>query len=125
MEWWTFIFFGLFVAFISGVFVLVIGGFVFLIGFVVKAFRNSISEKRYNDTQPVLTKDAKVTAKRTKINGWSSSVSTNYYGTFEFPENKERLELEVAPEEYGLLAEGDAGQLKFQGRRYLNFQRKI
>ena len=36
----------------------------------------------------------------------------------------DRLELCVSGGEYGLLAEGDVGELTFQGTRYLSFERQ-
>lgn len=36
----------------------------------------------------------------------------------------DRIELSVSGSEYGVLAEGDKGQLTFQGTRYLTFDRE-
>lgn len=47
---------------------------------------------------------------------------TSYYVTFQV-ESGDRMEFAVSGMEYGLLAEGDTGDLTFQGTRYLNFQR--
>ena len=49
--------------------------------------------------------------------------NTKYFATFQF-ESGDRLELSVSPGEYGMLVEGDRGQLSFQGTRYLGFARK-
>ena len=38
-------------------------------------------------------------------------------------ESGDRMELEMAGSEYGLLVEGDNGKLTFQGTRYLGFER--
>ena len=38
-------------------------------------------------------------------------------------ESGDRMEFHVPGNEYGLLAEGDAGRLSFQGTRYLAFER--
>jgi len=35
------------------------------------------------------------------------------------------MEFHVSSKEYGLLAEGNAGKLTFQGTRYHKFERKI
>jgi hypothetical protein len=51
-----------------------------------------------------------------------SSTSTSYYVTFEV-ESGDRMELHVEGHEYGLLVEGDKGDLSFQGTRYLGFVR--
>ena len=52
----------------------------------------------------------------------SSSTHTRYFATFEL-EDGSRLELGLKDAEYGMLAEGDQGQLSFQGTRYLGFER--
>ena len=52
-----------------------------------------------------------------------TSTSTSYYATFQF-DSGDRLELPVSGPEYGLLAEGDTGDLTFQGTRYLGFDRR-
>jgi hypothetical protein len=49
-------------------------------------------------------------------------TTTTYYITFEV-EGGSRMEFKVKGQEYGLLAEGDIGKLKFQGTRYLGFER--
>src|SRR5687768_4197687 len=101
--------------------------FIVLIAMFAKAIYNAIAEKRYNDSQPVLTKAAKITGKRTEVSGGGndSAVSTAYYATFEFLENRQRLELEIDDDDYGLMAEGDLGKATYQGRRYHQFQRNI
>lgn len=67
---------------------------------------------------------ARIIAKRVNVRGGSgdSSASTDYFLTFEL-DTGERLEFEVRGKEYGLLAEGDAGTLTFQGTRYKGFAR--
>jgi len=66
----------------------------------------------------------KVVAKRGEVRGGSgdSSSSTDYYVTFEL-DTRERLEFEVSGKEYGMLVEGDMGNLTFQGTRYKGFVR--
>jgi hypothetical protein len=112
-------------AFLTLFFLAFAGIFIFGIVMIGRAIYGSIAEKQYNDSQPVLTKDVKVTGKRAAVSGGSgdSAVSTAYYATFEFADNKERLELKLPSRDYGLLAENDLGKLTFQGRRYLEFQR--
>lgn len=51
-----------------------------------------------------------------------TSTSTTYYATFEVPSG-DRMEFKVGSREYGMLVEGDAGKLTFQGTRYHGFQR--
>ena len=81
----------------------------------------------YNNAQPVLSEPAKVVAKRSEVSGWTStnqpgSTSTFYYVTFEL-ESGERMEFGLVGKEYGLLVEGDAGMLMYQGTRYKCFER--
>ena len=52
-----------------------------------------------------------------------TSSRTDYYTTFQV-ESGDRMEFEVSDMEYGMLAEGDSGELTFQGTRYLNFRRE-
>jgi hypothetical protein len=47
-----------------------------------------------------------------------------YFVTFQV-ESGDRMELVVNGSEYGMLAEGDFGELIFQGTRYLSFTRKL
>ncbi len=53
----------------------------------------------------------------------TSHTSTSYYVTFQVASG-DRMELPVSGSEYGMLAEGDYGDLTFQGTRYLRFERK-
>lgn len=93
------------------------------------------SAKQYhkNNMSPVLSVDAKVIAKRTDVsyhhhtntdNNFSdySTSSTTYYVTFQV-ESNDRMEFHVTGNEFGVLAEGDSGKLKFQGTRFLEFTR--
>ena len=50
-------------------------------------------------------------------------TTSTYYVTFQF-ESGDRMEFSVDGSEYGLLAEGDTGNLCFQGTRYLSFKRE-
>ena len=101
--------------------------FVFVIGtFVVTAARG-ISRWSKNNNSPRLTVPATVVAKRTNVTRHANShhhhhTSTTYYVTFQV-ESGDRMELHVAGQEYGLLVEGDNGNLTFQGTRYLGFER--
>ena len=94
------------------VFVLVIGTFIVI---AVKG----IGQWNKNNHSPRLTVPATVVAKRTNV---SHHTSTSYYVTFQV-ESGDRMELHVAGTEYGLLIEGDSGNLTFQGTRYLGFDR--
>ena len=117
--------FGLFGFMFSLVFILVIGIFAFTI------FKG-LSQWNKNNNSPRLTVPATVVAKRTSVShhhhhhgtghGMHSSASTTYYVTFQV-ESGDRMELHVAGSEYGILVEGDRGDLSFQGTRYLGFVR--
>ncbi len=116
--------FGLFGVMFAIVFVLVIGMF------IVTAVKG-ISQWNKNNNSPRLTVPATVVAKRTNVshhghggaNGHHHHhTSTSYYVTFQV-ESGDRMELHVAGMEYGMLIEGDRGNLTFQGTRYLGFAR--
>ena len=110
------------------VFVLVIGTFIVI---AVKGIR----QWNKNNHSPRLTVDATVVAKRTDIHHSSGThnhttgmhtsghTSTTYHVTFQV-ESGDRMEFHISGEEYGLLVEGDYGDLSFQGTRYLGFNRK-
>lgn len=96
--------------------------FVFVIGSIlIKAIRGA-SEWASNNSQPVLTENATVVSKRIDVQGSSDHSSTSYYTAFEMSDGGRR-EFTVSGAEYGLLAEGDTGHLRFQGSRYLAFNR--
>ena len=119
--------FGMFNAFgimFTIVFVLVIGTFIVI---AVKG----IGQWNKNNHSPRLTVPATVVAKRTNVSHHRHGgvndhhhhhTSTSYYVTFQV-ESGDRMELQVAGTEYGLLIEGDRGNLTFQGTRYLGFDR--
>lgn len=113
-------------------------GIVFFIAvgsFVVTAVRG-IGEWNKNNNSPRLTVAAAVVAKRQHIShshhanagdvsgahGYHTSTDTKYYVTFQV-ESGDRLEFSVSGSEYGMLAEGDQGELSFQGSRYQSFNR--
>ena len=88
-----------------------------------------------NNHSPRETGKARVVTKRMKVSGMgghrlrsdimadtTSSTTTRYFVTFEL-ENGKRLEFHVNDGEYGMLAEGDSGELTWQGTRYLGFER--
>ena len=106
-------------------FVLVIG--MFLV-FAVKG----IVQWNQNNHSPRLTVPAVIVAKRTNVTRHHHSgagghhhhhTSTSYYVTFQFG-GGDRMELLVSGSEYGMLIEGDQGDLSFQVTRYLGFERK-
>lgn len=116
--------FGIFGIMFTLVFFLVIGMFIVI---AVKG----ISQWNKNNHSPRLTVPATIVAKRTNVSHHHnhhgtgmhhSSASTTYYVTFQV-ESGDRMELHVAGHEYGMLIEGDRGNLTFQGTRYLGFER--
>ena len=118
--------FGMFSIMFTIVFILVIGTFVVML---VKG----ISEWNKNNHSPRLTVPATIIAKRTNVSrhrhGGANShhhyhTSTTYYVTFQV-ESGDRMEFHISGQEYGLLIEGDHGNLSFQGTRYLGFERSI
>ena len=99
---------------------MILGVFIFL---VIKG----ISQWNKNNHSPKLTVPVTVVTKRTKVSRHGGTnghrhTSTSYYVTFQM-KSGERMELRVAGREYGMIAEGDAGNLTFQGTRYLGFKR--
>lgn len=90
-----------------------------------------------NNNSPRLTVSARIVAKRQNTthnnqpnagdisgaHGFHTISSTSYYVTFQV-DSGDRMELSVSGSEYGVLAEGDKGQLTFQGTRYLTFDRE-
>ena len=112
-PWGGFDGFGLFGVFFMLMFLLVAGVIIYTL---VKSARQGI----HNSRSPQLTVEAAVVAKRTKV--WGERSRTSYYVTFQV-ESGDRMELQLEGEQYGLLAEGDRGQLTFQGTRYLGFER--
>ena len=116
--------FAIFGTMFTVVFVLAIGVFIFVIA-------KSIGQWNKNNHSPRLTVPATVVAKRTNVSNHHHSGtgihhtthSTTYYVTFQV-ESGDRMELHVAGHEFGMLTEGDRGDLTFQGTRYLGFERK-
>ena len=112
--------------------IITIGFVVILTIIVVTVIRGGIQWNR-NNNSPILTVRSKIVAKRTAvsqdnhIHGGNMatthfSTTTTYFATFE-TEDRERMELRIPRSEYGMLAEGDSGNLTFQGTRYKGFER--
>ncbi len=104
--------------------------FILAFGMILSTFIRSAKEWNRNNHSPRLTVEATVVAKRTNHTRHSGGVhhtghtTTTYFATFEVSSG-DRMELQMAGREYGLLIEGDFGDLTFQGTRYLNFARKV
>lgn len=110
--------------------------FLIIIGIMITVVVKGISQWNENNNSPRLTVEARVASKRTNVShtqqfnggditgaqGMHTTSSTTYYVTFEVASG-DRMELHVNGSEYGMLAEGDYGNLSFQGTRYLGFER--
>lgn len=122
-------FFGGMPPFFSGFFIIFILMFVLIAGAIIMSMVRGVKTWSNNNAQPVLTVGAEVVAKRNDVShrhhtndNMGSSSSTTYYATFQVASG-DRMELEVEGNEYGMLVEGDRGQLTFQGTRYKGFER--
>ena len=121
--------------FVFGIFPIIFSlMFLLVFGVVIFGLIKSIVQWNKNNHSPRLTVPATVVAKRTNVShhhhnhgvdhvGHHTSTSTSYYVTFQV-ESGDRMELHMSGAEYGLLVEGDRGQLTFQGTRYLGFERR-
>ncbi len=98
--------------------------FVLVLGSIIVTLIRGVGEWNKNNQSPKLTVPATVVAKRSDVHRGIETMHTftSYYVTFQV-ESGDRMEFEVSDTEYGMLAEGDSGELTFQGTRYLNFQR--
>jgi len=100
--------------------------FVLVIGIFIVTFARTIGQWHKNNNSPQLTVDAVVVSKRAHVSHHhhDSHVhhSTGYFVTFQV-DSGDRMELQMAGSEYGLLLEGDRGRLTFRGTRYIGFER--
>lgn len=95
-------------------------GLVFVI--IVLVVVGSVIHYLANASQPTVTRPARVVAKRIAVTGFEHT-NTSYYCTFEF-DGGDRREYSVGALEYGMLAEGDEGELDTRGVRFWAFRRK-
>ena len=98
----------------------------------------SVAQWHRNNQSPQLTVPARVMTKRTSVShhqtpmagdatgahGYMTTSSSTCYITFQL-NSGERMELQVPESEFGMLVEGDVGQLTYQGTRYLSFERTV
>ena len=112
--------------------VIVVIGFIVVVGIIVFRAINGSVEWSKNNKSPILTVAATVVAKRVAVSKHHHhhsndmamshhSSHTIYFATFEV-ESGDRMELKVPDKEYGMLVEGDKGSLTFQGTRYKGFE---
>ena len=122
--------FGMGIDMFNIMFVLVFG--IVIVMFIVTAVKG-IGTWHKNNNSPRLTVEATVVSTSvhhhnnagdaTGAHGMHTTTSTTYYATFQVASG-DRMELLVGGREYGVLAEGDFGELTFQGTRYLGFERR-
>ena len=117
--------------FLGGQLFFIIFGLLFCLMFCFTFFMiiKQMSIWNKNNHSPVLTVKAKIVGKREHVRFSSSSDGagsshTTYFVCFQV-ESGDRMELMVSGYEYGLLLEGDEGQLTFQGTRYKSFERSF
>lgn len=116
---------GLFNVLFTIVPIIVIGGVIFVFGSIIYRAVTNVQ-------QPLLTRRARVVAKRMRHSTHHhhhgdhhhSSVHTAYFVTFEFDDGS-REEFSVRGDQYGLLAEGDIGTLQSQGTWFKGFDRDL
>ena len=99
-----------------------------IVMFIVTAIKG-IGQWNKNNHSPELTVPVTIVTKRTNVSHHRSAgehhhhhTSTTYYVTFQV-ESGDRMEFHVPGHEFGMLVEGDTGNLTFQGTRYLSFER--
>lgn len=107
--------------------------FCLVFGTILFTLITGIAQWNKNNRSPRLTVPVTVVAKRTQVGhhhyhgsdnmAHHTTAYTTYYATFQVASG-DRMELTVPGNEFGLLAEGDRGQLTFQGTRYLSFTRE-
>jgi hypothetical protein len=86
----------------------------FVFGVFIFLFVKVVSHWAHNNSQPGLSREAKVVTKRTQVSGMELGSSTYFFVTFQF-EHGERLGFAVIGTEHGMLCEGDVGTLTYKG----------
>ena len=85
--------------------------FLFLFIFVIGSFVGEIHREKLQRTLPVITDNAKVISKHTKITG--RHAHTCFYVAFQL-ESGERKLFEVTNEQYSILVEEESGELYYK-----------
>ena len=100
--------------------------FILVFGIIIVTIVRGIGQWNKNNNSPRLTVPATVVSKRTNVShhhhDHHTHHSPSYYVTFQV-DSGDRMELHMSGQEYGMLVEGDKGNLSFQGTRYLGFER--
>ena len=114
--------FGMFEIMFGIIFLLIVGVFVVILV-------RGIGEWNKNNHSPRITVPVTVVSKRTDVSRHHGAgkhhnhhTTTSYYVTFQVSSG-DRMEFHVSGGEYGMVVEGDRGDLTFQGTRYLGFER--
>lgn len=96
----------------------------------VSILLTGLARKKQDDASPRLSVSALVVSRRTEFLRSSGTTDltlgsgrTKYFVTFEV-ESGDRMEFQVEGTQYGMMIEGDRGQLSFQGKRFLAFTRQ-
>ena len=101
-----------------------------VLGVIIASFVREGKRWHQNNQSPRLTVEATVIAKRTNYTRHSGGehhtahTTSTYFATFQVASG-DRMELQLPGQEYGLIIEGDFGDLTFQGTRFLSFSRKV
>lgn len=98
--------------------------FALIIGIIVIVAVGIAAYYLYNLAQETVTRKGKVVTKRTAVTQAAGQhpAQTSYYCTFEF-EDGQRAEYNVGARQYGLIAEGDRGELDTKGALFWDFRR--
>ncbi len=104
--------------------IFIIAGFALFTAAFLFAILRGIWRWGRNSASPLMAVPAVVVGKRGHVSGGSgdTSASTSYYVTFE-EQGGERREMHLSGSQFGVLLEGDRGELKYQGTRYKGFDR--
>jgi hypothetical protein len=97
-------------------------GFCFV--YVIFRILLHVAEGVSNLSRRLQSTEARVVAKRAEIGGYPRGrTSTAYFVTFQFDDGSRR-EFRLSGAQFGLLVEGDAGLLSWQGTAYRGFDRR-
>lgn len=107
--------------------------FLLVLGLIIFSVVQSAKIYHKNATSPILTQRGRIISKRTDVShhhhntgnsNMHSSSHTYYYVTFE-TDAGQRFEVTLSGREFGLLAEGDIGELTYQGEWFKAFKKDI
>ncbi len=103
--------------------------FASIMGVIIFMVIRGLKQWNKNNHSPRLTVPATIVGKRADVSYHHGAGEmhhhhshTTYYVTFQVASG-DRMELSVPGTEYGILIEGDRGEVSFQGTRYLGFRR--